>query len=249
MRAKRAHEKRLKRFSRVGWRRSPFSVHGLAEQVGHSLVGKRPTGAFSDSTRFPLEGERKQGMDNLRFSTPCNPVFPFRQICILTADRVGKYELRTAGACRPAHPVVLGLRCERKVYGTTANQVQVLYSSGARCGSTTCFCGADLRAWSCTSLLFEKKFVHPFLSDRILYYSRLSVCLHVCEPLPICPVYWAARLSPSIRPAANLSRNSGIFGTKITQSKVKPLASESGNFFPRQNCGFSKIALDKLPVT
>ena len=24
---------------------------------------------------------------------------------------------------------------------------------------------------------------------RILYYSRLSVCLHVCEPLPICPVY------------------------------------------------------------
>lgn len=34
-----------------------------------------------------------------------------------------------------------------------------------------------------------KKFVHAFLSDRILYHSRLSVCLHVCEPLPICPVY------------------------------------------------------------
>ena len=68
-RAKRAHEKRLKRFSRGGWRGSPFSVHGLAEQVGHSLVGKRPTGAFSDSTRFPLEGERKQGMDNLRFTS------------------------------------------------------------------------------------------------------------------------------------------------------------------------------------
>ena len=61
---------------------------------------------------------------------------------------VGKYERRTTGACRPAHPVVLGLRCEREVYGTTANQVQVLYSSGAQCGSTTCFCGADLRAWS-----------------------------------------------------------------------------------------------------
>ena len=59
LRAKRAHEKRLKRFSRGGWRCSPFSVHDLAEQVGHSLVGKRPTGAFSDSTRFPLEGERK----------------------------------------------------------------------------------------------------------------------------------------------------------------------------------------------
>ena len=30
---------------------SPFSVYDLAEQVGHSLVGKRPTGAFSNSTR------------------------------------------------------------------------------------------------------------------------------------------------------------------------------------------------------
>ena len=59
LRAKRAREKRLKRFSRGGWRRTPFPVHGLAEQVGHSLVGKRLTGAFSDSTRFPLEGERK----------------------------------------------------------------------------------------------------------------------------------------------------------------------------------------------
>ena len=66
---------------------------------------------------------------------------------LCTADRVGKYELRTAGACRPALPVVLGLRCEREVYGTTANQVQVLYSSGAQCGSMTCFCGARLRAW------------------------------------------------------------------------------------------------------
>ncbi|EOQ35315.1 hypothetical protein SAMN02745978_02669 [Butyricicoccus pullicaecorum DSM 23266] len=66
---------------------------------------------------------------------------------LCTADRVGKYELRAAGACRPALPVVLGLRCEREVYGTTANQVQVLYSSGAPCGSTICSCGADLRAW------------------------------------------------------------------------------------------------------
>ena len=65
---------------------------------------------------------------------------------LCTADKVGKYELRTAGASRPALPVVLGLRCEREVYGTTANKIQVLYSSGAQCGSTICFCGADLRA-------------------------------------------------------------------------------------------------------
>ena len=31
-----------------------FSVHGLAEQVGHSLTGKYPTGVFSDSARLPL---------------------------------------------------------------------------------------------------------------------------------------------------------------------------------------------------
>ena len=144
-----------------------------------------------------------------------------------TADREGKYELRTAGACRPALSLMLGLRCECELYGTTANQVQVLYNLGAQCGSMTCFCGADLRAWSCTSLLFRKNLSSPFLSDRILYHSHFSS-------------FGSSRLP---------SRNSGIFGTKITQSKVKPLASESGNFFPRENCGFSKISLDKLPVT
>ena len=177
MRAKRAHEKRLKRFSHGGWRRSPFSVHGLAEQVGHSLVGKRPTGAFSDSTRFPLEGERKQGMDNLRFTSIAKRYatgisFTVRsKIAYRRSPRartpaayfkarsrpfgnpfsrkgVGKYELRTAGASRPALPVVLALRICSEGFGTTANQVQVLYSSGAQCGSTICFCGADLRAWS-----------------------------------------------------------------------------------------------------
>ena len=62
---------------------------------------------------FPLEGEDgKQGMDNLRFSTPCDPVFPFRQIYISAADRVVMYELRTAGMCNPALPVVLALRCD-----------------------------------------------------------------------------------------------------------------------------------------
>ena len=176
---------------------------------------------------------------------PLGTRLPSSSGLLCTADRVGKYELRTAGACCPALSVVLGLCCEREVSGTIANQVQVLYNSVAQCGSTTCFCGADLRAWFGVfgfsfasfysggalldsrvrnharvqdrssfgislfkrkfsyfrlgiSLLFRKNLSHLFLSDRILYYSRLSVCLHVCELLPICPVYWAAHLSPSI---------------------------------------------------
>ena len=67
---------------------------------------------------------------------------------LCAADRVEMYELRTADASRAELPFVLGLRCEREVYGTTANQVQVLYNLGAQCGSMSCFCGADLRAWS-----------------------------------------------------------------------------------------------------
>lgn len=94
-----------------------------------------------------------------------------------------------------------------------------------------------------TSLLFRKNLSYPFLFDRILYHSRLPVCLHVCELLTICLVHWAAHLSPSIRPTANLSRNSGIFGTKITQSKVKALVSESGNFFPVKTADFQKLPL------
>ena len=203
-------------------------------------------------------------MDNLRFSTLWEPVFPFRQMYILAADRVGKYELRTAGACRPALPFVLGLRCEREVYGITVNQVQVLYNLGAQCGSTTCFCGADLRAWSCTSLLLRKNLSHSFLFDRILYHSCFSSTsafslflmsylsflsfLYLLLSLPFSFPSLSSRFC-SFASSRLPSRNSGIFGTKITQSKVKPLASESGNFFPRQNCGFSKIALDKLPVT
>ena len=54
-------------------------------------------------------------------------------------------ELRTADVYRPALPVVLGLRCECQLYGTTASQVPVLCSMGAQCGSTTCFCGVHLR--------------------------------------------------------------------------------------------------------
>lgn len=49
-------------------------------------------------------------MDNLRFSTLWEPVFPFRQMYISAAARVGMYELRTAGACYAALPFVLGLR-------------------------------------------------------------------------------------------------------------------------------------------
>ena len=55
-------------------------------------------------------------------------------------------ELRTADVYRPALPVVLELRCECQLYGTTASQVPVLCSMGAQCGSTTCFCGVHLRA-------------------------------------------------------------------------------------------------------
>ena len=52
-------------------------------------------------------------MDNLRFSTLWEPVFPFRQMYISAADRVGMYELRTAGTSSPALPVALGLRSNR----------------------------------------------------------------------------------------------------------------------------------------
>ena len=79
---------------------------------------------------------------------PLGTRLPSSSGLLCAAARVGKYELRAAGACRAALPVVLALRICREGFGTTANQVQVLYSSGAPCGSMTCFCGADLRAWS-----------------------------------------------------------------------------------------------------
>ena len=98
-------------------------------------------------------------MDNLRFSTPCDPVFPFRQMYISAADRVGKYELRAAGASRPALPVALGLRCECELYGTTASQVKVLCGQGAQHGSMICFYGANLRALA-SVLLYYPEFSH-----------------------------------------------------------------------------------------
>ena len=107
-------------------------------------------------------------MDNLRFSTPCDPVFPFRQMYISAADRVGKYELRAAGASRPALLVVLGLRCECELYGTTASQVKVLCGQGAQRGSMICFYGANLRALA--FLLLS----HPEFSHKMRMSTRAN---------------------------------------------------------------------------
>ena len=71
------------------------------------------------------------------------------------------YELRTAGACCPALPFVLGLRCECELYGTAASQVKVSCSQGAQRGSMICFYSADLRA-----LVFLLLY-HPEFSHRI----------------------------------------------------------------------------------
>ena len=64
-------------FQFCGCAAPPFSVHGLAEQVGHSLTGKYPTGIFSDSVRLLRrrtkgsfrKGTENQRMDNLRFAS------------------------------------------------------------------------------------------------------------------------------------------------------------------------------------
>ena len=92
---------------------------------------------------------------------PLGTRLPSSSGLLCTADRVGKYELRTAGASRPALPFVLGLRCDSILYGTTASQVKVLYGQGAQCGSMICFYGADLRAL--VFLLLH----HPEFSHRI----------------------------------------------------------------------------------
>ena len=97
---------------------------------------------------------------------------------LCTADRVGKYELRTAGACRAAPPVVLALRICSEGFGTTANQVQVLYSSGAQCGSATCFCGADLRAWFGLPCLFAKTYsILSYLTAFCIIRGFLHTCI------------------------------------------------------------------------
>ena len=94
---------------------------------------------------------------------------------ISAADRVGKYELRAAGASRPALLVVLGLRCECELYGTAASQVKVLCGQGAQYGSTTCFYGADLRALAFL-LPYHPEFSHkmriPTRANKIFQCAR-----------------------------------------------------------------------------
>ena len=53
---------------------------------------------------------------------PLGTRLPSSSGLLCNADRVGKYELRTAGACRPALSLMLELRCECELYGTTAVQ-------------------------------------------------------------------------------------------------------------------------------
>lgn len=88
------------------------------------------------------------------------------------------YELRTAGTCRPALPFKLGLRWDCQLYGTTASQVPVLCSSGAQCGSTTCFCGADLRAWSGVFGFSFASFYSggALLDSRVRNHARVQDC-------------------------------------------------------------------------
>ena len=81
---------------------------------------------------------------------------------------MGKYELRTAGASRPALPVALGLRCEYELYGTAASQVKVLYGQGAQRGSMICFYGANLRALA--FLLLS----HPEFSHKMRMSTRAN---------------------------------------------------------------------------
>ena len=94
---------------------------------------------------------------------------------ISAADKVGMYELRTAGASRPALPFRLGLRWECQLYGTTASQVKVLCGQGAQRGSMICFYGANLRALA-SVLLYYPEFSHemrrPTRANKIFQCAR-----------------------------------------------------------------------------
>ena len=90
---------------------------------------------------------------------PLGTRLPSSSELLCAADRVGKYELRTAGAYCPALPVMLALRCECELYGTAVNQVNVLCGQGAQHGSMVCFYGAHLRALAFL-LLYHPKFSH-----------------------------------------------------------------------------------------
>ena len=90
---------------------------------------------------------------------PLGTRLPSSSELLCAADRVGMYELCTAGASRPALPVMLALRCECELYGTAANQVKVLCCQGAQYGSMVCFYDADLRALAFL-LLYYPEFSH-----------------------------------------------------------------------------------------
>ena len=90
---------------------------------------------------------------------PLGTRLPSSSELLCAADRVGMYELRTAGSCCPALPFVLELRCECELYGTAASQVKVLCGQGAQCGSMGCFYGANLRALAFL-LLSHPEFSH-----------------------------------------------------------------------------------------
>ena len=185
------------------FRSTSFSVHDLAERVGHSLTGKYPTGVFSDSARLLRRRTKAKGWTTyglppslknipleyfLRYArksrtaahleharprrilrralVPLGTRLPSSSELLRAADRVVMYELRTAGAYRPALPVVLVLRCDNILWGTTASQVKVLYGQGAQYGSMICFCGADLRALAFL-LLYHPEFSHKMrISSR-----------------------------------------------------------------------------------
>ena len=106
-----------------------------------------------------LEGERKPKDGEPMVPHPLGTRLPSSSELLCAADRVGMYELRTAGASRPALPFVLGLRCDSILYGTAASQVKVLCGQGAQCGSMICFYSADLRALA-SVLLYHPEFSH-----------------------------------------------------------------------------------------
>ena len=69
-----------------------------------------------------MEGERKPKDGEPMVPHPLGTRLPSSSGLLCAADRVGKYELRTADACRPALLFVLALRCGSILYGTTAVQ-------------------------------------------------------------------------------------------------------------------------------
>lgn len=79
----------------------------------------------------------------------------------------------------------------------------------------------------CIIRIFPPHLYSPFSSFPICPFSLHSLFFRFCS-----------LASPRLP-----SRNSGIFGTKITQSKVKALVSESGNFFPVKTADFQKLPL------